>query len=99
MNRKNINLIGKGRSHFHLRPYVVIFRIALVSISTMLLTWRLIDLGDEFLKGDIHMSTSSGNVTGVTALLLQTMIIMSLALITWWVFKKLYAPSEVVRPE
>ncbi len=99
MDRKNINSSANKCFRFHLRPYLVIFRIASVSIPTVLLTWRLIDLGDELLKGEIHMSTFAGILTGVTALLLQTVIIMGLALITWWIFRRPYAPPEIVGSE
>lgn len=99
MYRKYVNLSENKYFRFPLRPYLEIFRIALVSIPMVLFTWRLIDLGDEFFKGEIHMSTSAGILTGVTALLLQTTIIMGLALISWWIFKRLYAPPEVVEPE
>jgi hypothetical protein len=54
----------------------------------MLLTWRLIDLADEFLKGEIHMSTSAGILTGMAAFLLQALIIVGLALVIFWIKMK-----------
>jgi len=60
----------------------------------VLLTWRLIDFGDEFLKGEIHMSTSAGILTGMTAWLLQTAIILSLAAVSWWAMRNPYVPPD-----
>ena len=74
----------------------MIFRVALLSISMVMLTWRLIDFGDEFLKGEIHMSTPAGMLTGMTALLVQTVIILGLALITWWIIRIPRVPPETV---
>ena len=94
MDRKNINSSENKCFLFQLWPYQVILRIALVSITMVLLTWRLLDFGDEFLNSEIHMSTPAGILTGATALLLQTAIIMSLALIAWWIFRWSYAAQS-----
>jgi len=99
MDRKNIDSSENKCFRFQLRPYQVILRIALASLTMVLLTWRLIDFGDEFLNSEIHMSTPAGILTGATALLLQTAIIMGLALIAWWIFRRSYAPPQVVEPE
>jgi hypothetical protein len=88
-----------NRIHFHFRPTRVFLRLALLSMPMVLLTWRLIDLTDEFQKGEIHMSTSAGVLTGMTALLLQAVIILGLALISWWVIRKHYFPPKIMRSE
>jgi hypothetical protein len=99
MYRKNINSPATNYFHFQFRPTQMVFRLALLSIPMVLLTWRLIDLGDEFLKGEIHMSTSAGILTGMTAWLLQTVIILGLALITWWIIRIPQVPPEIVGSE
>jgi len=88
MDRKSINSPSTNCFTLHFfRPAQVIFRLALLSVPLVLLPWRLIDLGDEFLKGEMHMSTSAGILTGMTALILQAVIILGLALISWWIIK------------
>jgi hypothetical protein len=85
--------------HFHFQPTRVILRLALLSMPMVLLTWRLTDLADEFQKGEIHMSTSAGVLTGMTALLFQVVIILGLALISWWVIRKHYVSPKIMRSE
>ena len=76
------------RSHFQFRLTRIIMRLASFTISVTLLTWRLIDLADEFLKGEIHMSTSAGILTGIAAFLLQALIIVGLALVIFWIMRR-----------
>lgn len=99
MDRKNMFSRVINSIHFHFRPTRVILRLALLPVPMVLLIWRLIDLADEFLKGEIHMSTSVGVLTGMTALLLQAVIILGLALISWWVMRKHYVPPKILRSE
>jgi hypothetical protein len=83
--------------NFHLRSTQVIIRLGLLSILMFLLAWRLTDLLEEILKGEIHMSTSVGILTGMAAILLQVVIILSLSLIIWWIMKRAYVPPNIVR--
>jgi len=85
--------------HFHCLPIRVILRLALLAMPMVLLIWRLIDLAAEFQKGEIHMSTSAGVLTGMTALLLQAFIFLGLALISWWVTEKHYFPPKIMMSE
>jgi len=88
MDRKNNFLRIIHRIHFQFRLTQVITRLALLTIAVMLLTWRLIDLADEFLKGEIRMSTSAGILTGMAAFLLQALIIVGLALAIFWIMRR-----------
>jgi len=88
MDGKNINSTHSHSFTFHFfRPAQVIFRLTLLLVPLALLAWRLVDLGDELLQGEIHMSTSAGTFTGMTAVILQAGIILGLALISWWIIK------------
>jgi hypothetical protein len=99
MDRKNMFSRVINSIHFHFRPTRVILRLALLSMPMVLLAWRLTDLADEFQKGEIHMSTSAGVLTGMTALLFQVVIILGLALISWWVIRIPQVPPEIVGSE
>jgi hypothetical protein len=77
----------------------VIIRLALLAIPVMLLTWRLIDLVDEFLNGEIHMSTSAGILTGMAAFLLQALIIVGLALVIFWIMRRPQIQPDTVWQE
>ena len=87
------------RFHFQFRLTRVIMRLASFTISVTLLTWRLIDLADEFLKGEIHMSTSAGILTGMAAFLLQALIIVGLALVIFWIMRRPQIQPDTVRQE
>ena len=87
------------RIHFQFRLTQVLTRLALLTIAVMLLTWRLIDLADEFLKGEIHMSTSAGILTGMAAFLLQALIIVGLALVIFWIMRRPQTQPDTVWQE
>ena len=99
MDRKNNFLRIIHRIHFQFRLTQVLTRLALLTIAVMLLTWRLIDLADEFLKGEIHMSTSAGILTGMAAFLLQALIIVGLALVIFWIMRRPQIQPDTVWQE
>ena len=88
MDRKNNLSHMIFRTHFQIRLTQVIFRLAWLTIPVTLVTWRLIDLADEFLNGEVHMSTSFGTLTGMAAFLLQALIIVGLALVIFWIMRR-----------
>ena len=99
MDRKNNFSRITHRIHFQFWLTQVIIRLALLAIPVVLLTWRLIDLVDEFLNGEIHMSTSAGILTGMAAFLLQALIIVGLALVIFWIMRRPQIQLDTVRQE
>ena len=88
MDRKNSFSRIIHRINFQFRLTHVITRLALLTIAVSLLTWRLIDLADEFLTGEIRMSFSAGILTGMAAFLLQALIILGLTLVIIWIMRR-----------